>query len=185
LVVVFAMSLILPDDGYPGYGDVRVAIKDHVSRSGFNKLYRFVRAARPQGRPGRDAYGKTPHVGPVNSWAVTLPATYKSLKEDGRQVRPAGPEEGGALELVRFAVAVDVMPKDGISDPQGQTIERALPSLGFGDVHDVRVGKRIELVVEAPDPGTAEAVVRAACVRFLANPVIEDFLIHISEPEVV
>ena len=87
------------------------------------------------------------------------------------------------MELVRFAVAVDVMPKGGISDPQGQTIERALPSLGFADVHDVRVGKRIELVVEAPDSGTAEAVVRAACVRFLANPVIEDFLIHVSGPE--
>jgi phosphoribosylformylglycinamidine synthase len=87
------------------------------------------------------------------------------------------------LELVRFAVAVDVMPKDGISDPQGQTIERALPSLGFADVHEVRVGKRIEIVVEAPDARTAEAVVRAACVRFLANPVIEDFRIHLSVPE--
>jgi len=82
------------------------------------------------------------------------------------------------VEPVRFAVAVDVMPKEGISDPQGQTIERALPSLGFDDVSDVRVGKRIELVVEAPDPETAEAIVRAACVRFLANPVIEDF--HVS-----
>ena len=60
------------------------------------------------------------------------------------------------MELVRFAVGVDVMPRDGISDPQGQTIERALPSLGFADVHDVRVGKRIELVVEAADPGTAD-----------------------------
>src|SRR5438270_262450 len=123
LVVVFAMSLILPDDGYPGYGDVRVAIKDHVSKSGFNQLYRFVRAARPQARPRRDAYGRTPHVGPVNSWAVRLLATYRSLEEDGRQVRPAGPEEGGALELGRFAVAVDVVPEDGIADPQGPTIE--------------------------------------------------------------
>jgi phosphoribosylformylglycinamidine synthase len=85
------------------------------------------------------------------------------------------------LEPVRFAVAVDVMPKDGISDPQGQTIERALPSLGFADVHDVRVGKRIELMVEAPDADTAGAIVRAACVRFLANPVIEDFRIQISQ----
>jgi phosphoribosylformylglycinamidine synthase len=86
------------------------------------------------------------------------------------------------LEPVRFAVAVDIMPKEGISDPQGQTIERALPSLGFADVHDVRVGKRIELVVVAADAGTAEAIVRAACLRFLANPVIEDFEVHISEP---
>jgi len=86
------------------------------------------------------------------------------------------------LEPVRFAVAVDVMPKDGISDPQGQTIERALPSLGFANVHDVRVGKRIELVVEAPDAEVAEAVVRAACVRFLANPVIEDFTVSLPHP---
>src|SRR5258707_4058115 len=75
---------------------------------------------------------------------------------------PTGPREGEALEPVRFAVAVDVMPKEGISDPQGQTIERALPSLGFADVHDVRVGKRIELVVVAPDEGGSEAIVRAA-----------------------
>ena len=86
------------------------------------------------------------------------------------------------MELVRFAVAVDVMPRDGIADPQGQTIERALPSLGFTDVHDVRVGKRIELEVEAPDAGTAEAIVRAACIRFLANPVIEEFQVHVAEP---
>lgn len=89
-------------------------------------------------------------------------------------------EEGEALEPGRFTLAVDVMPKEGISDPQGQTIERALPSLGFADVHDVRVGKRIELVVEAPDAGTAEAIVRAACVRFLANPVIEDFRVTLA-----
>jgi len=105
-------------------------------------------------------------------------------RRSGRQVQSRQVQRRGSLELVRFAVAVDVMPKDGISDPQGQTIERALPSLGFADVHDVRVGKRIELIVEAPDPGTAEAIVRAACVRFLANPVIEDFLIHISGPKV-
>ncbi|MDB4873307.1 MAG: Phosphoribosylformylglycinamidine synthase, partial [Gemmatimonadales bacterium] len=46
----------------------------------------------------------------------------------------------------------------------------------------VRVGKRIELAVEAPDAETAEAIVRAACVRFLANPVIEEFQVHIAEP---
>jgi len=83
------------------------------------------------------------------------------------------------LEPVRFAVAVDVMPKEGISDPQGQAIERALPSLGFADLHGVRVGKRIELTVDAPDAETAEAIVRAACVRFLANPVIEDFQVSL------
>jgi phosphoribosylformylglycinamidine synthase PurS subunit len=86
------------------------------------------------------------------------------------------------LELLRFTVFVDVMPKDGIADPQGQTIERALPSLGFESMRDVRVGKRIELVVDAPDAASAEASVRAACVRFLANPVIEDFEVQVAAP---
>lgn len=86
------------------------------------------------------------------------------------------------MELVRFAVAVDVMLKDGISDPQGQTIERALPPLGFPDVRHVRVGKRIEMTVEAEDRASAEAVVGAACERFLANPVIEDYRIDVTVP---
>ena len=84
--------------------------------------------------------------------------------------------------LVRFAVAVDVMPKEGIADPQGQTVERALPSLGFPGMGQVRVGKRIELLVDADDAAAAEAAVRAACVRILANPVIEDFTISVVEP---
>ena len=86
------------------------------------------------------------------------------------------------MELVRFAVAVDIMLKEGISDPQGQTIERALPPLGFGDVHHVRVGKRIEMAVHAEDRATAQALVEAACQRFLANPVIEDYRIDVSLP---
>lgn len=82
--------------------------------------------------------------------------------------------------MERFSVSVDVMPKEGIADPQGQTVERALPSLGFGAIREVRVGKRIELVVDAEDAAAAEESVRAACVRFLANPVIEDFRVTVS-----
>ncbi|MGH2706252.1 MAG: phosphoribosylformylglycinamidine synthase subunit PurS [Actinomycetota bacterium] len=82
---------------------------------------------------------------------------------------------------MRFAVAVDVMPKEGISDPQGQTIERALPGLGFRGMHHVRMGKRVELVVEADDEAAAEAMLDDACRRFLANPVIEEFHITLEE----
>lgn len=67
------------------------------------------------------------------------------------------------------------MLKDGIADPQGQTIERALPALGFGGVHDVRVGKRIELQVDADDPSQARDRVDEMCERLLANPVIEAY----------
>jgi phosphoribosylformylglycinamidine synthase len=81
---------------------------------------------------------------------------------------------------VRFAVRVEVMALDDIADPQGATIERALPALGFSGVSSVRVGKSIRFVVEAPSPAEAEAEVRSMCDRLLANPVIER-----SEVEVV
>ncbi|MGH2707560.1 MAG: phosphoribosylformylglycinamidine synthase subunit PurS [Actinomycetota bacterium] len=76
---------------------------------------------------------------------------------------------------MRFSVSIDVMPKDGISDPQGQTIEQALPTLGLEGIRRVRVGKRIELTLEAVDEGAARSIVDEACHRFLANPVIEQF----------
>jgi len=75
---------------------------------------------------------------------------------------------------VRFAVAVEVSLKPGIADPQGSTIERSLPALGFEDVEGVRVGKSIRFDVEAPDENTARERVEQLCERFLTNPVIED-----------
>lgn len=76
---------------------------------------------------------------------------------------------------MRFQASVDVMPKEGISDPQGLTIERALPTLGFAGISQVRVGKLIEFSIEAGDKKTAESLVERACEAFLSNPVIEDF----------
>ena len=67
------------------------------------------------------------------------------------------------------------MLKEGIADPQGQTIERALPALGFAGVEHVRVGKRIRLHVEAPSEDEARARVEQMCERLLANPVIESY----------
>ena len=72
-----------------------------------------------------------------------------------------------------FSAQVDVMLKAGIADPQGQTIERALPALGYSGVSDVRVGKRIELTVQAADEAEARGRVLEMCDRLLANPVIE------------
>ncbi|CAN5141897.1 phosphoribosylformylglycinamidine synthase subunit PurS [soil metagenome] len=74
-----------------------------------------------------------------------------------------------------FGAVVDVMLKPGIADPQGQTVERALPALGFTGVEDVRVGKRIELTVDAGTPEEARELVGEMCDRFLANPVIESY----------
>ena len=73
-----------------------------------------------------------------------------------------------------FDVTVEVSLREGIADPEGLTIERALPALGFNGVSDVRVGKSLRFVVEASDEPEAISQVESMCERFLANPVIED-----------
>ena len=66
-------------------------------------------------------------------------------------------------------VRVLVRPKEGILDPQGQTVEQALPALGFEGVSNVHVGRLIELDVDDPSQ------VPAMCERLLVNPLIEDY----------
>lgn len=78
-----------------------------------------------------------------------------------------------------FSVHVEVRPREGIADPQGATIERSLPRLGFDGVSEVRVGKSIRFVLESADPAAAEAEVGEMCARFLTNPVIEDSSVEI------
>jgi phosphoribosylformylglycinamidine synthase subunit PurS len=62
-----------------------------------------------------------------------------------------------------------VRPKQGILDPQGQAVERALPALGFSGVANVHIGRLIELDVEDP------AQLPEICERLLANPLIEEY----------
>ncbi len=62
-----------------------------------------------------------------------------------------------------------IRPKEGILDPQGQAVERALPALGFEGVESVHVGRLVEL--EVADPGLVEEM----CEQLLANPLIEDY----------
>jgi phosphoribosylformylglycinamidine synthase PurS subunit len=76
--------------------------------------------------------------------------------------------------VTRYPVLVEVTLRPGIADPQGATIERSLPALGFGGVEGVRVGKAIRFTVEAADETTARSQVEELCERFLTNPVIED-----------
>jgi phosphoribosylformylglycinamidine synthase subunit PurS len=75
----------------------------------------------------------------------------------------------------RFEVLVSL--KEGLLDPQGKAVMDALPTLGWSGVSEVRVGKHIELTVEAEDEAKARAQVEDMATRFLSNPVIEDFRI--------
>ncbi len=71
-------------------------------------------------------------------------------------------------------VAIDVLLKREILDPQGRAVERALPGLGFDGVTEVRVGKHLELDVDAEGDELAPLVDRM-CADFLTNPVIESY----------
>jgi phosphoribosylformylglycinamidine synthase subunit PurS len=73
-------------------------------------------------------------------------------------------------------VRVLIRPKEGILDPQGQAVERALPALGYEDVSNVHVGRLVELDVDGD--GDVEAQVREMCERLLANPLIESYEIQ-------
>jgi phosphoribosylformylglycinamidine synthase len=74
-----------------------------------------------------------------------------------------------------YRVHVRVVPRAGILDPQGQAVEHALAALGFEGASDVRVGRAIELAIDARSPEAAEASAREMCDRLLANPVTEDY----------
>ncbi len=76
-----------------------------------------------------------------------------------------------------FRVRVRVMPRAGILDPQGQAVEHALGQLGFAGVSAVRVGRTVELRVEAAGETEARESARRMCERLLANPVTEDFTV--------
>ena len=80
---------------------------------------------------------------------------------------------------MRFEVKIEVLPREGIANPEGSTIERTLPALGFETTGDVRVGKVIRLQVEADSADAAKATVEDMCDRFLSNPVIEDAIVEV------
>jgi len=75
---------------------------------------------------------------------------------------------------LRHEALVEVRTRAGIADPEGATIEAALPALGFTDVNGVRVGKAIRLSVEAPDEDSARRRIEELCSAMLANPVMEE-----------
>lgn len=75
-------------------------------------------------------------------------------------------------------VRVLVRLKPGILDVQGAAVRRALGNLGFAELRDLRIGKLLELDVDAPTAETARARVDEMCRRLLASPVLEDYTIE-------
>ena len=73
-----------------------------------------------------------------------------------------------------------VRPKQGILDPQGEAVESSLRQLGF-PVGDARVGRVVDLELEANDPEQARAEVERMCEQLLANPLIESYEIELEQ----
>ena len=80
-----------------------------------------------------------------------------------------------------FRVHVQVMPRAGLLDPQGQAVETALHALGFSGAAQVRIGRSITFELRAASREDAAAKARQMCDKLLANPVTEDFVLQVEE----
>jgi phosphoribosylformylglycinamidine synthase PurS subunit len=83
-----------------------------------------------------------------------------------------------ASSSASFRFAVNVTPKAGILDPQGRAVEQSLPHLGVEGVSAIRVGRRVELTVEAADAAAARSVVERLAGELLSNPLIEAYAVE-------
>lgn len=80
-----------------------------------------------------------------------------------------------------WTAKVEVMPKQGVLDPQGKAVQGGLVTLGFEGVHEVRVGKLIELRLEVESREAARTLVAEACRKLLVNPIVEEYRFTIEE----
>ena len=82
---------------------------------------------------------------------------------------------------MKYLAHVDVKLRPGIADPEGATIAKALPALGFDSVNAVHVGKRFTVELDANNLHEAQALAASLADRLLANTVIEESIIHVTE----
>ena len=84
--------------------------------------------------------------------------------------------------MTKYRVAVHIVPRKGLLDPQGKAVAGALHTLGYANVADVHVGRHLVIETSAADAKAAEAAVKEMCTRLLANPVTEDYEIAAVQP---
>jgi len=81
---------------------------------------------------------------------------------------------------MNFVAEIKIMPLKELLDPQGKAVLGGLANLGIKSVNDVRIGKHIQLQIEAESQEEARAIAEEASKKLLANPVMEEFTIAIS-----
>ncbi len=85
------------------------------------------------------------------------------------------------VQMKKFAAKVNITLRQGILDVQGKTVEHALHSLEYNSLTNVRIGKLVELTVEAETEEKALELVDNACKQLIANPIIEDHFVKLEE----
>jgi phosphoribosylformylglycinamidine synthase len=76
---------------------------------------------------------------------------------------------------MKFKAEIDVMPQDALLDPQGKAVSQSMKTIGLPQITDVRIGRHIQLFVEAENEEEANAKVEEACKKLLVNQVMERF----------
>ena len=84
---------------------------------------------------------------------------------------------------MKFRAKIEVVLRPSILDPQGKVAQHALHNLGYDNIEYVRMGKLIEMLIDAESDEKARATATAACQKVLANAVMEDFSIEIEQVE--
>ncbi|MBK6389328.1 MAG: phosphoribosylformylglycinamidine synthase subunit PurS [Saprospiraceae bacterium] len=82
---------------------------------------------------------------------------------------------------MKFAAQIRVMPHKVLLDPQGKTVSNNLKHIGLEGLTNVRIGKNIQMEVEATDASTADSLVKSACEKLLTNPIMEYFEYSLTE----
>ena len=80
-----------------------------------------------------------------------------------------------------YSAEIKIMLKKGILDVQGKTVENSLNSMEFKELHNIRIGKFVELNCIANDEQSAKTIIDQACSKLIANPIIEDYHISLQE----
>lgn len=83
--------------------------------------------------------------------------------------------------MAKYLAQIKIMLRKDILDVQGKTVENALSTIGFMGMSNVRIGKFVELHIEEENREKAHSLVNDACSQLIANPIIEDFEVRISE----
>ena len=80
-----------------------------------------------------------------------------------------------------YKANIKITLRAGILDVQGKAVESGLHSISLNQITNVRIGKYVELMVEAADQSSAQMIVDDACRQLIANPIIEDYFIELIE----